>query len=114
MRKITKESVQAFIESRNFHSGNMAVETKDNTISMFLHDNLIAKREKGKIYISNSGWTSNTTKERLNGLLQELNAGYIYQKDFVWYWSKKEKSIEFPHDELIDTEINFLTYAMNK
>ena len=61
---------------------------------LLLHGNCIAKRVNGKIFISNAGWNSNTTKERLNG----LGAG-IYQKNYEWYWKDGE---DFPHNTFVE------------
>ena len=60
---------------------------------LLLHGNIIATATKkfinGKyessITMDSAGWQTNTTKERLNGLLHHLNAGSIYQKNFQWF-----------------------------
>ena len=68
-RKITKESVQAFMDRKKFNKGNMSVEVEGNVTKLKLHGNTIATiDELGVLSISNAGWQSNTTKERLNGL----------------------------------------------
>jgi len=69
MRKITRESVQAFIEGRTFSKGNMKVEFDASFWKLKLHNNTIATIDPlGVMSVSNAGWSSNTTKERLNGL----------------------------------------------
>lgn len=104
MRKITKESVAAFIAGMPFSKGNMRVSINDaGAVCMELHGNLIAIRYSDghkETEISNAGWSSNTTKERLNGLLKALGMAdcQIYQKDFVWYWKGNR---EFPHNEFV-------------
>ena len=93
MRKITKQAVAAFNNGIPFKQGNTEVlhraMTKDGQypkgdrfVVMELHGNEIARRDSatGQVEISNAGWESNTTKERLNG----LGAG-IHQSNFVWY-----------------------------
>jgi hypothetical protein len=53
---------------------------------MYLHGNLIAKyNDMGRLEISNCGWFSPTTKERLNG----LKGVSIEQKDFQWFLNGK-------------------------
>jgi len=85
MRKITEQAVNAFLNNETFNKSNMTVTSERNENKMYLHGNLIAKaNEKGDIYISNAGWFSNTTKERLNGLGQRLGFS-IYQKNWEWY-----------------------------
>ena len=83
MRKITKEACRAF-ESIDgiFKKSNTEVRRiNDVSAEMYLHGNLIAYSNADGIYISNGGWSSNTTKERLNG----LTGVHIQQRDFVWY-----------------------------
>lgn len=86
MRKITAQAVEAFLCRDTFRSGNTEVFLDGDTIIMNLHGNAIAKANVDGVWVSCGGWTSNTTKERLNGLMQELNLGGVYQKDYVWYF----------------------------
>jgi hypothetical protein len=82
MIKITREAVKAFFVRENFRKGNTRVEVTDEGTKMFLHNNLIAKIDKNRVLsITNAGWQSNTTKERLNG----LPGVRISQKNFEWY-----------------------------
>jgi hypothetical protein len=87
MRKITKESVRAFIEGRKFNKGNMSVEDSYGIYKLKLHGNTIATiDELGVLSVSNAGWASNTTKERLNG----IPGVSIYQKNWNWYLNGNE------------------------
>lgn len=90
MRKITQDSVNAFMNGENFRKQNMEVDAERGIVSLFLHGNLIATRTKrhGKwsTQITNAGWKSNTTKERLNAI-PGVN---IYQRKGVWYLNDKE------------------------
>ena len=81
MRAITKQAVSAFLEGYDFHLSNTRVE-KGN---MYLFGNLIAKRNSEGIFISDCGYQTVTTKERLNGILDTLFLERIYAKKFVWY-----------------------------
>ena len=85
MRKITNESVNAFLNAKNFRKANMEVVLADDgsTVKLLLHGNKIAWYKKGtsSIFICSGGWCSNTTKERLNSLPKV----YIKQKQGVWY-----------------------------
>ena len=81
MRKITMEACSAFQRWCNFKKGNTEVIRYDVRIEMRLHGNLIAYSDITGTYISNGGWSSNTTKERLNG----LSGVHVQQKDFEWY-----------------------------
>ena len=65
MRKITEHAVNAFENGGKCSEGNMSVHDG----LMYLHGNLIAKyNEEGILDISNAGWFSKTTLERLRGL----------------------------------------------
>ena len=88
MRKITNDSVSAFFAARNFKRSNMEVVVEPNVTIMKLHGNSIAFRyndPERTLSITNCGWQSNTTKERLNGILDHLGMDRIRQRNFVWY-----------------------------
>lgn len=78
MRKITQEAVNAFANNKAFKKQNMEVrvENKPAQTCLKLHGNTIAKKVDGALFITNAGWLSNTTKERLNALPNVS----IYQK----------------------------------
>ena len=68
-RKITQEAVQNFLDGVPFKKSNMRVVREGTIYYLQLFGNRIAAIEAdGKLWISNAGWKSNTTKERLNGL----------------------------------------------
>ena len=85
MRQITKESVRAFYKQERFYKNNTSVIDTFFGARFYLHNNLIAEIKNGKLYISNCGWFSNTTKERLNGILDYIGKPRIYQKRFEWF-----------------------------
>lgn len=90
MRKITNDAVKAFRNSENFSRGNTRVQVKNDesgkkTVSMYLHGHRIAFMHENHLILSSCGWETNTTKERLNGILSEFNLPMIYQKDWTWY-----------------------------
>ena len=89
MRQITKESVNAFMNDKTFNKQNMSVEILPNVTILKLHDNAIAYRyndPKRTLSITNCGWQTNTTKERLNALPNVS----IQQKNFIWYLNGEE------------------------
>ena len=84
MRKITKESINAFLNRTKFKKQNMQVTLNNynNETHLELHGNTIAiLNEKNELFITNCGWRSNTTKERLNALPNVS----IRQKNFQWF-----------------------------
>ena len=87
MRKITKEAVSKFLSREPFRKSNMSVEESYGLYKLKLHGNTIATiDELGVLSVSNAGWASNTTKERLNGLPNVR----INQKKFQWYLNGNE------------------------
>lgn len=82
MRKVTKDIVQAFEGDYKLKKGNDYTDGK----AMYFHENKIAEKRDGELWITNSGWSTVTTKERLNG----LNGVTITQKNFNWYLNGKE------------------------
>ena len=89
MRNITIESINAFLSAKKFKKSNMQVEVLPNVTVLKYQGNEIAYRyndSKKTLSITNCGWFSNTTKERLNGLPNVS----IYQKNFIWYLNGKE------------------------
>ena len=71
-----------------FSSGNTTVVQHRNEMEVFLHGNHIATLCKISmdLRIFDGGWQSNTTKSRLNALLDEFGGGdRVIQKDCTWY-----------------------------
>tara|TARA_R110001599_G_scaffold80951_1_gene218628 strand:+ start:79 stop:375 length:297 start_codon:yes stop_codon:yes gene_type:complete len=89
MRNITIESINAFLSAKKFKKSNMQVEVLPNVTVLKYQGNEIAYRyndPKKTLSITNCGWFSNTTKERLNGLPNVS----IHQKNFIWYLNGNE------------------------
>ena len=79
---------QAMRYFRPFSSSNTTVVQNDRDMDVFLHGNHIATLDKISmdLRIFDGGWQSNTTKSRLNALLDEFGGGdRVIQKDFAWY-----------------------------
>lgn len=89
MRQITRDSVDAFMSSRKFRKQNMEVKVLPNVTILLLHGNEIAYRYNDvdrTLSITDCGWQSVTTKERLNGIPNVQ----IQQKNFEWFLNGKE------------------------
>ncbi len=92
MRKITKEAVDKFLSKETFKKSNMQVDECFGQYRLKLHGNTIAVLDEfNMLSISNAGWSSNTTKERLNGLPHV----HIKQKNYQWYLNGNEWSGEW-------------------
>ncbi len=86
-RKITKEAVSKFLSKTPFRKSNMSVEESYGIYKLKLHGNTIATiDELGVLSVSNAGWSSNTTKERLNG----IPGVRVNQKNWTWYLNGQE------------------------
>jgi hypothetical protein len=82
MRKITSEAVDKFLSKTPFRKSNMSVEEIGGVYKLKLHGNTIATiDELGVLSVSNAGWASNTTKERLNG----IPGVRVHQKNWNWF-----------------------------
>jgi len=92
MRKISIDSARAFLNKKPFNKQNMSV----NDGVMRLYGNAIAWSENDKLILSDCGWQTVTTKDRLNAVLTLLNKGHIFQKDFEWFYKPMNgKTIPF-------------------
>ena len=77
MSIVTEEICRAFEERRRLRLSN----SETDGTSLWLFGNMIARWVDDEIYISNAGWRSKTTKERLNG----LTGVSIVQRAGSWY-----------------------------
>ena len=83
MRKITRLAVDAFLSATPFKQSNTEVIVGDIITDLVLHGNTIATKfnGSGNIFITNCGYQTNVTKERLNG----IPGVSISQKNFQWF-----------------------------
>ena len=88
MRKIERQMNQAMRYFRPFSSSNTTVVQNDRGMDVFLHGNPIATLCKISmdLRLFDGGWRSNTTKSRLNALLEEFGGGdKVIQKNWAWF-----------------------------
>jgi len=88
MRKITADAINAFINAKAFKRTNTEVIVEPNVTILILHGNPIAYKyndPKGTLSITNRGYFTATTKERLNG----IPGVRIQQKNWNWYLNSK-------------------------
>tara|TARA_R100000388_G_C7125656_1_gene103041 strand:+ start:156 stop:467 length:312 start_codon:yes stop_codon:yes gene_type:complete len=82
MRKITYDSINAFLNRQMFTRQNMKVRELNKKYYLKLHNNIIAiLHQDNTLIITNCGWFTRTTRERLNGL-PNVN---IIQRNFEWF-----------------------------
>lgn len=103
-RKITQESINAFMSGRVFNKSNMSVEIRpfkdedQNSAVLKLHGNVIARRllSGGLLEVCDGNWQTRTTKERLNGIPgvsvhQAKGQWYINGQEWDGSWFKIER-----------------------
>jgi hypothetical protein len=89
MRKITQQAVNNFYNAKVFKSDNTNVIVKENVTILKLYNTEIAylyNDPQRTLSITNGGYETNTTKERLNA----LNGVSIQQKKGIWYLNGNE------------------------
>ena len=72
------------------------VEVDGDTKKYYLWDNLLFWNDSDNIYFSARGWSSLTTKSRLNAVLWSFLKAVIYQKDWEWFllWRNKKYPVD--------------------
>ena len=99
MRKIEQQMNQAIRACKNWCSGNTQVVSDAESSKVYLHGNHIATVGSDYCMLYDGGWRSNTTKSRLNALLEAFGdiGSKVYQKDFQWYvWEpQQQKGYDF-------------------
>ena len=82
MRKVTKVVTEAFNYGEDAKLGNSKVtRINTTTIRLVLHGHIIASKTNGVLIITNCGYFTKVTKDRLNAL-PGVN---IFQRKGVWY-----------------------------
>ena len=100
MRKIERQMNFAISNRADWSSSNTRVEFNDSTncSSVFLHGHRIATvcHETKAVKVDSCGWTTNTTKSRLNAILSEVKYGCsVFQKNFDWFVSFNNQTTLF-------------------
>ena len=100
MRQIEAKMNQALRNFQNWSSGNTTVTSTREEMKVFLHGNHIATLNKATMTINlfDGGWQSNTTKSRLNAILNEFRYGdcSVFQKNFTWFLNDRLLSRPVP------------------
>ena len=89
MRKIETLMNDAISSNANWQSGNTSVSfnEEENVSVVRLHGNKIAEVGDTFIRLFDGGWQTNTTKSRLNAILEEHgdDGDRVFQKNFDWF-----------------------------
>ena len=90
MRKIEQQMNRAVVNKNDWSKANTFVDYNSNTncSTVVLHRTAIAvfDHSTNALKLNTGGWHSNTTKSRLNAILQELIVGAsVFQRNFNWF-----------------------------
>ena len=115
MRKIEKQMNFALSNRSNWSNSNTRVEYNSNTncSSVYLHNHQIATFDHNlkAVKLSSCGWTTNTTKSRLNAILDEVKWGCkVFQKNFDWFVNYQDETASF-YDGMILIDADTLQIA---
>jgi hypothetical protein len=100
MRKIETQMIQAIQNNKTWSSTNTSVQfiEENETSKVYLHGNHIATVGDDYVEIFDGGWQSNTTKSRLNAIINEfcnaLTDG-VFQKNYQWFVRDNNVTKEF-------------------
>ena len=106
MRLIEQQMNEAIRNGHAWSKDNTCVTydpTNNMSAEVFLHGNHIATVTDTDLTLySGGGWFTNTTKSRLNALIQEFsfNGSNIFQKNFNWYVRAFNTTTPF-HDGIV-------------
>ena len=100
MRKLERQMNFAISNKGNWSGSNTQVNYNSNTncSSIFLHGHQIATFDHNlkALKISSCGYTTNTTKSRLNAILEEIKYGCkVFQKNWNWFASYQGQTASF-------------------
>ena len=90
MRKVEIQMNHAIRYRKNWAGSNTMVRVYKEVVEVFLHGNHIASVDTAtnQLQIFDGGWQSNTTKSRLNALLDEFaNGARVIQRNYTWFLS---------------------------
>ena len=103
MRKIERQMNDAISTETDWKSDNTEVINIEGVSFVYLYSNLIAMVGDTWLEIFDGGHQSNTTKSRLNAILQEHGSGeYVYQKNFNWFVSTINGEVPFGNGIKLD------------
>lgn len=97
MRKIEQQIIQAIKNNQDLKVANSQVINYTNSSDVFLHGNLIARIGETWMELFDCGYQTNTTKSRLNALLQAfgMDGEYIFQRKGQWFLNYQGGPIPF-------------------
>lgn len=118
MRKITQDAVNAFKNREGFNRDNTRVSVDPITacVHLELFGNLIAEGYGRTVAVTLAGFNTRTTRDRVNGLLQELSVPFRFHtyQGQAYFRHLEDTSNGMPVDDTDWLEIDLFehTYAI--
>ena len=112
MRKIEQAMNRAIVNKNDWANSNTQVNynSSTNCSSIYLHGHLICTFDHNTqaVKLDSCGYTTNTTKSRLNAILDEVKYGAkVFQKNWNWFVSFNNQTVDF-----VDGMILFNSYSL--
>ena len=100
MRKIEQQMNRAIVNKNDWSNSNTKVDYNSNTncSTVVLHRTAIATYDHNTqaLKLNTGGWSTVTTKSRLNAILSELITGAsVFQRDFIWFLNYNNQTHNF-------------------
>ena len=103
MRLIEQQMIDAIKQRKDWKKDNTRIETinyNDTYVcsNVYLHNNLIGVIGTNQVEVYDGGWQSNTTKSRLNAIINGLCDGRmfgVFQKNYQWFIKDAVVNVEF-------------------
>ena len=100
MRKLERQMNFAISNKADWCGSNTQVNYNSNTncstISLHGHSIATVDHNLKAVKLSSCGYQTNTTKSRLNAILQEVKYGCnVFQKNFNWFVSYNDQTASF-------------------
>ena len=98
MRKIEQLMNNSIRNRSDFSYSNTMVTHNDGDAYVYLHGNHIATVGDTFVTIFDGGWQSNTTKSRLNAIINEFCNAYtdgVFQKNWEWFINTADGVVDF-------------------
>ena len=91
---------RAVVNKNDWSNSNTVVDYNSNTdcSTVVLHRTAIAVYDHNNeaLKLNSGGYTTNTTKSRLNAILDEVMYGAkVFQKNWDWYLSYNNQTVDF-------------------
>lgn len=125
MREIEKDTIKAINNAKDalknnlefeWHKQNMMVDADrlNKCVRVFLHGNCIARLYRKYLTVTLAGWNTNTTRSRVNTLINEYCDGHrygIHQKNGMPYFREDTELKQI--NEFISIDIRTIDYNLS-